>query len=303
MKCYLVPALCLLALAACDGILEKNTPEDAQTVSFTLRATNGPDTRTDITQGSDANTLTVKWSESDTIYVFGETKGYLGALKLKEGKDSNSGTFAGELTNWNTAQTLRFYYLGKGKRYSGSGDTFTYDISSQTGILDSIPKLQLMAGSKSSVASGTAIIEGVTMSNLMAVIKCNFSAWDSNTEPVLTSTDSVGTLDLNLGTFTSTEAGKITITSKSDSTYIAILPTENQLSFSDGSFSTKLVKNNIEANKFYCHTDGTSIAVAKPEAPHYIVDSNDYGPVIKIGNTIWAPVNCGYKAANGDDKG
>jgi len=286
MKCYLVPALCLLALAACDGILEKSTPEDAQTVSFTLRATNGPDTRTAISD--DTKKLTVNWSESDTIYVFGETKGYLGALKLKEGKGGSSkGEFAGELMNWESAQTLRFYYLGEGKRYSGSGDTFTYDIKSQSGKLEDIPKSQLMVGSKSSVAPGTAIIENVGMSNLMAVIKCNFSAWDSGTTPVLTSTNNTGTLNLKTGAFTSTTAGNITITSKSDDTYIAILPTSDQLAFTDGTDTTKLDQNTIAANKFYCRTDGTSITVAKPEEMPAYGSTGFKG--IKIGNTIWAP--------------
>lgn len=36
---------------------------------------------------------------------------------------------------------------------------------------------------------------------------------------------------------------------------------------------------------------------------NYVVDGKDYGPGIKIGQTIWAPVNCGYEPANGDYKG
>ena len=35
----------------------------------------------------------------------------------------------------------------------------------------------------------------------------------------------------------------------------------------------------------------------------YIVDGQNYGPGIKIGQTIWAPVNCGYEPATADYKG
>ncbi len=42
----------------------------------------------------------------------------------------------------------------------------------------------------------------------------------------------------------------------------------------------------------------TSVAVK-----NYIVDGHDYGPGVKIGQTIWAPVNCGYEPATADYKG
>ena len=39
------------------------------------------------------------------------------------------------------------------------------------------------------------------------------------------------------------------------------------------------------------------------EIKNYVVDGVDYGKGVKIGQTIWAPVNCGYEPATADYKG
>ena len=87
--------------------------------------------------------------------------------------------------------------------------------------------------------------------------------------------------------------------SSSDETVAKVDQTGKITTVSDGTATlTALAVGGVSATCTVTVKSSTS-----KEVKNYVVDGKDYGPGIQIGETIWAPVNCGYEPANGDYKG
>ena len=91
-----------------------------------------------------------------------------------------------------------------------------------------------------------------------------------------------------------------TLTWSSSSNAVAIVDQTGKITtVSDGAATiTALAVGGVSATCTVTVKSATATTVKD-----YIVDGQNYGPGIKIGQTIWAPVNCGYEPATADYKG
>ncbi len=87
--------------------------------------------------------------------------------------------------------------------------------------------------------------------------------------------------------------------SSSDNTVATVDQTGKITTVSDGTATiTALAVGGVSATCTVKVKSATSVTVK-----NYVVDGVDYGKGIKIGQTIWAPINCGYEPATADYKG
>lgn len=167
----LTACLLVLGLAQCT---KKGPQEQKVFVTFNATNTTAGNTRTDIDDMG-----RVAFNNGDLLHVYGSTKGYLGTLEY-----NSSHYFAGELTQWNSNDDLRFFYIGSANTPASDG-TVTVNFADQ-----SYPGEQSTANDLANIAAHfhvsryveTAVPASTTefegrLRNMMAIGKFNTSAF------------------------------------------------------------------------------------------------------------------------------
>jgi len=270
-------------------------------------------TRTSLNSNS-SHQLEIKWTSGDKLYVVGANDGFLGVITTT-GSGSTSANFSGKVLTWSGSQVLHFYYLGNGdKNLDNYAGTVDVDISSQSGTLASISaNHQVLHGCTSTEVAapenGTYTLgAGVSMSSMMGIglfdLKTSSGFEGGNSKNItLAGAYNAATINLKTGKFSSQAKGNITLTDSATSIfgnyYVALIPDPSNGDTSSVSFiqtgkdTIVFPSNSRIAANFYSNS-GAAITVEKP-LPLY-GDTGLRG--IKIGDVIWAPVNCGYDATN-----
>lgn len=300
---YILVALSFLSIQ-CTKEDDVNSDSKEVYVEFNVSQPGVSITKTELSQS--AGYLSVVWSEGDMLYVIGVSAGYLGTVTLTSGAGTTSGTFAGTITLPATAQKLRLYYFGKDVHPSMTSSTkaYTYQVDSQDGTLSGIQKnLHLMHGlTDSNIPQTQSDPISVSMSSKMAVAlfdltsQSGFSGSSIKCEGAFYKRP----LTLKTGKWGDGDASEeIILKNPTNAYYMVLIPGTTSLTFSDGSkWIGCFPSNSIEASKFYSKTGtGTAIDV-KLETKDYPTSIAKEGDAIRIGNTFWAPLNCGYNSSH-----
>ncbi|MDO5342140.1 MAG: hypothetical protein Q4F69_06775 [Bacteroidia bacterium] len=208
----------------------------------------------------------VAWKAGDKIHVVGETAGYLGTIVAKT--DGNPVLFEGEINAITVSQNFHYYYVGA-KNFNIVGDSYSFEISSQTGSLSDIAANQhLMHGVSSvDIEPNTTYLGSFAMNNMMSVAKMRFTRNDGKPlqseiacKGAVTSVKlkvKNGTFDettKSVGTIAMTNVVEVENTDYSDYYYIALIPGTQTLSFVQDDVEVEFSEKEVGPNMFYSIT-------------------------------------------------
>jgi len=249
---FCVLCTALFGIQCTDNLESIGNQSGQETIQVSMEATI-PGTKSTLSE--DASSISASWELGDKIYIVSSTNGCIGYMSALE--SGTSVRFEGTLASWSSAQDLHFYYLGKNAAAVNNGDIeFSYDISSQTGTLESLPSMQIMHCVKSSVAAGTTNFGVVTFNNMVSIAKFDLATnLDESATLTCSNAYNKATLNLKTGVF-SPSVGDISLGSNLSASvasayYMVLIPGTAQLSFSDGT-TTKTMNKRIASDRFYC---------------------------------------------------
>ena len=198
----------------------------------------------------------VEWEEGDKIHVVGETAGYLGTIVAKT--DGNPVLFEGEINAITEQQIFHYYYVG-GKNFNIAGDSYSFEISTQTGsLVDIAGNHHLMHGASSDVIKpNTTDLGSFTMTSMMSIAKMQFARDDQKLLEEMTCNGAITSVKLKVkeGEFDdeTKTTGSIALTKVHPETdyYIALIPGTQTLSFCQDIAEMKFAEKEVDPNKFY----------------------------------------------------